>query len=218
MLPLAITTEDEARGCVAGITAHGAWIRPSPIPATWADDPGGPFRYRRWTRVAVAAHPGAARPEDRLLAGAPAPDGAVAAADFRALLTAVCADDVTTALAAPRSAGLVRARLLDLYARRHTRGRTFLRLVFDDDVGERFDWIVPETATRQACAPHIGDGTLDRGFAAAWLGERAEGEVFLALGLTLPTSREGRFAGCQPLVVGIHHLVRPASPRPGAGP
>jgi hypothetical protein len=206
-LPLVITLEDENWGCVAGIDSAGAWLRPSPIPARWADDPAGPFRYRVWSKLSVLPHPTSNRPEDRLLADPPTAVRAVDTFEYRNLLTAIADADVDTVFSGNRSVGLVRARIESIYARRHTRGRSFLRVVYDDDAGERFDWIVPEVATCKALAPHIREGVLDAHFAEAWLNEIKSSELFLAIGLTLPKQgASDRYGGCQPLVVGFHRL------------
>jgi hypothetical protein len=206
-LPLVITLEDENWGCVAGIDSTRAWLRPSPIPARWAGDPAGPFRYGVWSKLSVLPHPTSNRPEDRLIAEPPTPVRAVDTFEYRNLLTAIADPDVDTVFAGNRSVGLVRARIESIYARRHTRGRTLVRVVYDDDTGERFDWVVPEVATCRALAPHIHDGALDAHFAEAWLNEIKSSELFLAIGLTLPKQgASSRFGGCQPLVVGFHRL------------
>lgn len=218
-LPLVITLEDENWGCVAGIDSARAWMRPSPVPARWAGDPAGPFRYRVWSKLSVLPHPTSNRPEDRLIAEAPMPVRAVDTFEYRNLLTAIADPDVDTVFAGNRSVGLVRARIESIYARRHTRGRTLLRVVYDDATGERFDWVVPEVATCRALAPHIHDSVLDAHFAEAWLNEIKSSELFLAIGLTLPKQgSSSRFGGCQPLVVGFHRLEpSPDSAAEGAG-
>jgi hypothetical protein len=211
LLPLAITLEDEKWACVAGIDAERKWLRPSPIPSAWGRDPTGPFRYRAWTRVSLSRHPTSARPEDRAINGAPLADARIEEHHYRDLLLTATDPNVEAAFAGERSAGLVRANIEDIYARRHTRGRTFLRLIFHDGIGNRFDWIVPEVATNRALAPHIYDGAVDRKQAQAWLDGVNCGEVFLAVGLTLPNDHmPGRFRGCHPLVVGVHRLPSPA--------
>lgn len=215
LLPLAITTEDEDWGCVAGLDRSGRWLRPSPIPAAWARDPSGPFRYRYWTALYILPHPTSARPEDRAYRNPSAEGPVLDDTTYRSLLTKAADKNVATAFSGARTAGLVRARIEAIYARRHTRGRTFLRLAFQDADRQKFDWIVPEVATTKLFSGKVVDGTLDPTAAADWVAAANAVDVFLAIGLTLPNDRmPGIFRGCHPLVVGIHLLpFAPASCR-----
>ncbi|MFD7424404.1 hypothetical protein ACFV6M_28730 [Streptomyces californicus] len=77
---------------------------------------------------------------------------------------------------------------------RSTGGRTFLRLEFTDNTGERFDWIVRDVRLLDA-----GPGEI-----ALPVGPEAP-LLYAAVGLTHPNHRfPGRFRGCHPLVVGLH--------------
>jgi hypothetical protein len=209
MLPLAITAEDATTGCIAGIDSLGNWVRPQPIPLAFARDPQGPFRYGRWTQITARPQETAARPEDMALVGDPEPGPALPPDELAALIRTHSSATVDEGFAERRSAAIIPARIDDLHARRHTRGRVFLRLVFRDASGERFDWILPEVATVARFADaRRGDG-LDTARVSAWLDELAGADVHLAIGLTLASRPAGdRFKGCQPLAVGLHALPR----------
>jgi hypothetical protein len=212
MLPLAITLESDVEACVAGVDGSGAWIRPSPIPPRLVSGPDPAFAYRRRALLAVGAAPPPARPEDRSLLSAPRRGALVEEADHDRLLGAVADAGVEGGFEGGRSAALIAAEVRDIYARRHTRGRSFLRIVFTDATGDTFDWLCPELRTVQSLAPFISDGALDPAARRSWLDAHASARLFLAIGLTFPTrTYESRFGGCHPLVVGIH---RPGTPCP----
>lgn len=156
----------------------------------------------------MTPHPTSDRPEDRLIIGNPVLENLVGPIVYHKLLAAIADPDVCTAFAGIRSVGLIRARVEDIYARRHTGGRTFLRVIFKDSANERFDWIIAELATAEALG-HVRDtATLDHSRAELWLDQTAASEVFLAIGLTLPNRAfPGRFGGCHPLVVGVHRVA-----------
>lgn len=209
MLPLAITAEGATTGCIAGIDSLGNWVRPQPIPLASARDPHGPFRYGCWTQITVRPQETAPRPEDMALVCDPEPGPALHPEELAVLIRTHSSATVDDGFADRRSAAIIPARIDDLHARRHTRGRVFLSLVFCDAGGERFDWILPEVATAARFADaRQGDG-LDTARVSAWLEELAGADVHLAIGLTLASRPAGdRFKGCQPLVVGVHALPR----------
>jgi hypothetical protein len=87
----------------------------------------------------------------------------------------------------------------EVYLRRSTGGRIFVRCRFADGSGAGYDWIVPEIAFAARARELIHSGRPGTGDLAG-----AEA-VYLALGLTKPNGRlPGRFGGCHPLVVGVH--------------
>jgi len=214
MLPLAITAEDAITGCIAGIDSLGNWIRPQPIPLAFARDPQGPFRYGRWTQITVRPEETAPRPEDMALVCDPEPGPALPPDELAALIRTHSSATVDDGFADRRSAAIIPASIDNLLARRHTRGRVFLRLVFRDASGERFEWILPEVATVARFADaRQGDG-LNAARVSAWLEELDGADVHLAIGLTLASrTADDRFKGCQPLVVGVHALPREDLPR-----
>jgi len=190
LLPLAITMVDDRESCVGAVTADGRWVRPEPVPPAWVADNGtGRFRYWTWTEVtvgpAVVADP---RREVRaLLDCADRPGAATAPADRIDLLRRLADPSVEAALGqGHRSLGLVRAEVRDVYARRSTGGRVFLRCRFRDGTGAEHDWIVPEVASRRRARPHLDGAELDPDY-RAWLLARAE--VHLTPGLTRPNGR-----------------------------
>lgn len=211
-LPLAITLENETFGCVAGVDPAKTWLRLSPIPAAWARDQAGPLRYRVWSRLMAKPPPASQRPEDRCTDGMPVPDRIVEEAEYENLLATIADAQVGDAFSQGRTVGVIRAQIRDVYARRHTRGRLFLRMAFSDETGEIFDWVWPETSALRTFGPHICNWALEEDFAKGWLKETASAQVFLAIGLTLPKhDQTGRFGGCQPLVVGAHRVGFTAS-------
>lgn len=106
--------------------------------------------------------------------------------------------------------GLIRAEPRRVYARRATRGRLFARMVFADDTGEEFDWIVPEVATADALLGAAVAGELPDAMARRTLESLRANGLLLIVGLTRTNNRSPcRFRGCHPLVVGVH----PGSPR-----
>lgn len=213
LLPLAITAEDATKGCIAGIDSFGNWVRPQPIPLTWALDSEGPFRYGHWTTIEAVSETTAPRPEDMTLAGQPVRGAALPGEELAALVRAHSSATVDQGFMGARSAAVVPARVEDLYARRHTHGRVFLRLVFEDASGERFDWIMPEVATKARFATECDGDRLNASSVLTWLEDLAAFDVRLAIGLTLPSRPPtDRFKGCQPLVVGLHRLLLPADP------
>ncbi|NCP12237.1 MAG: hypothetical protein GW859_09875 [Sphingomonadales bacterium] len=205
LVPLAMTLPSASEACVAGIDDQGAWVRPSPVPAHWIAGPRPLFAYRRASTLRLGPPPrDGARPEDRALIGRPRLSRSLSLAAHRRLLDRAADGGVDAAFAGDRSAGLIRARLRDVYARRHTRGRFYLRLVFDDASGETFDWILPDIAAVGYFAEAVADGALAADARRCWL-DAHRGEAFLAIGLTLPTrAPDRRFRGCNPLVVGVH--------------
>ena len=204
LLPLAITGVDGHEACVGALDETGRWLRPEPvtIAEVTAADPA--YRYWHWTEASLGPSTcDDARPEDRALLAPPRPGPpAVPAADRAALLDGHADTDVQAAIGdAHRSLGLVRADVREVYLRRSTGGRTFVRCRFTDGTGAEHDWIVPEIAfaARARELIHSGRSGTD-GLAGA-------GAVYLALGLTKPNDRfPGRFGGCHPLVVGVHPL------------
>lgn len=214
ILPLAITSEDAITRCVAGLDLLGNWVRPQPIPLSSVESPNGAFGYDHWSEILVRDAPSARRPEDVQLAAEPRRGDAVAMASRAVLVRRHRAETVDAAFADGRSAAVVSATAEHIYARLHTRGRVFLRLVFRDATGERFDWILPEIATNaRFLGARVGDG-IDSGAVAAFLDELAAADLHLAIGLTLAASpSHDRFRGCHPLVVGVHALPIPSTPR-----
>jgi hypothetical protein len=214
LLPLAITVENENWGCVAGIDSGRRWLRPSPIPSDWVRNAGSAFHYKVWSRLTISPHPTSNRLEDRLIEGTPVSENLIETVVYHKLLATIADPDVCAAFAGARSVGLIRARVEEIYARPHTRGRTLLRIIFKDSANERYDWIIPEVATAEALAPYIRNAaTLDPNQAKLWLDQMEASEVFLAIGLTLPNNRlPGRFGGCHPLIVGIHRFQSQSIP------
>lgn len=222
LLPLAITRVDEEEACVGAVTATGEWVRPEPVHTAEVADPAtAPFRYWHWTRARLAppvvADP---RPEDRALAGPPRLDerSTVPAGERPALLGKHCDASVEAVFeGARRSLALVRAEIEDLYVRRATGGRTFLRCGFRDPTGAAYDWIVPDIGFGALVWPHVTRQRIDPPVRARLLGALTRSEVYLTLGLTRPNNRfPGRFGGCHPLVVGVHSTdpaLRPAAER-----
>ncbi len=195
-VPLAVTLDGAGGACVAGVTAEGRWLRPEPVTAAQVAGPDPVYAVHHPVRLPLGPATGdGARPEDRAAAGAPRRAGPPAEPARRAALLAAVADpDVATAFAGGRSAGLVAVRPLGYRHQRSTGGRTFLRLEFTDNTGERFDWIVRDVRLLDA-GP--GEIALPAGPEAPLL--------YAAVGLTHPNHRfPGRFRGCHPLVVGLH--------------
>ncbi|HEX3763100.1 MAG TPA: hypothetical protein VHW23_30595 [Kofleriaceae bacterium] len=200
--PLAITRADDREGCVGAVTSEGQWFRPQPVTADDVDPDRGIYRYGRWYEAdVVPAFDADARPEDHQLVGPVRELAGGAALAWPALVRPSIAD----ALDDDRSLGLVRARIVQLYARRSLGKKTFLRAVFCDDTGERYDWIVPEVAFGQLAWPHVADTVLAPGWAADLVGFLARAQTYVTVGLTRPNGRfPGKFRGCHPLVVGLH--------------
>lgn len=195
-VPLAVTLDGAGGACVAGVTAEGRWLRPEPVTAAQVAGPDPVYAVHHPVRLPLGPATGdGARPEDRAAGGAPRRAGPPAEPARRAALLAAVADpDVATAFAGGRSAGLVAVRPLGYRHQRSTGGRTFLRLEFTDNTGERFDWIVRDVRLLDA-GP--GEIALPAGPEAPLL--------YAAVGLTHPNHRfPGRFRGCHPLVVGLH--------------
>ena len=149
LLPLAITGVDGHEACVGALDETGRWLRPEPvtIAEVTAADPA--YRYWHWTEASLGPSTcDDARPEDRALLAPPRPGPpAVPAADRAALLDGHADTDVQAAIGdAHRSLGLVRADVREVYLRRSTGGRTFVRCRFTDGTGAEHDWIVPEIA------------------------------------------------------------------------
>lgn len=211
LLPLAITLVDDREACVGAVTADGRWVRPEPIAPAWVTGSAiDRFRYWRWTEVTIGPPVVAApRPEDRaLLDCAHRPEAGVSPAERAELLRRLADPSADSALGdARRSLALVRAEIQDLYARRSTGGRVFLRCRFRDGSGAEHDWIVPEVASGLRARPHLVGARLDPGFQAQLVADLAGASVYLALGLTRPNGRfPGRYGGCHPLVVGVHRV------------
>lgn len=219
LLPLAITKVDDHEACVGAVTPDGTWVRPEPVAfQDVADAQASPFRYWWWTTVTlgppVVADP---RPEDRCLHGQPLlaePVEPSSRADLLARLADSAVEEVFES--ARRSLGLLVATVGDVYPKRSTRGRMFLRCAFTDPTGEEYDWIVPDIAFGERVWPHVdATGRLDPDFHDDLLAELRQSRVYLTIGLTKPNGRfPGRFGGCHPLVVGVHQV---SADLPGQG-
>ncbi len=222
LLPLAITRVDDHEACVGAVTAHDAWVRPEPVEVREVVDPAtASFRYWQWAEVELGPPVvGDPRPEDRALHGRPQPQaragGAFGAPQRRGLLRRLADTDVESVFdAAHRSLGLVQAEVRDVYTKRSTGGRAFLRCRFCDPTGREYDWIVPEIVFGERAWPHVRAGRLDPEWRDELLADLGRCETYLTIGLTKPNGRfPGRFGGCHPLVVGVHPVPRDGDQAP----
>lgn len=204
LLPVAITRVEGGGGCVAARTRDGSWIRPRPVSEDQVTGVGARYLYGRWTEVDLGEHLVNERIEDRPVRSVPELRGVVDRTEWRAAIVAACDSSVANAFSSGRTAGMVKVQVDEIYARRHLRGRWFVRMKFTDGQGEHYDWIVPEVRMVDLVAPMIAAGQLPTAFAQQLRGVLS-GDVFLAIGLTLPNDRmPGQFGGCHPLVVGVH--------------
>lgn len=206
-LPLAITRSGLDHACVGAISDAGRWVRPQPIALTQVSGPHASFAYEVWHEAAlVPAQAHDRRPEDHDLVSANIQQHDTLSRDARlALLRRVCDADVSAAISGERSLGLVRARVQQVCVRRATGGRRFLRMAFEDQARESYDWIVPELRFADAAAPHFHGDDLDSAWAGRLVDVLCSVETYLTVGLTKPNHRfPGKFRGCHPLVVGVH--------------
>lgn len=207
ILPMAITKADETHACVGALTADGTWVRPEPVTLDRVTGSASTWRYQHWTR-AVLAPPTVddPRPEDRALQDGPELAGPWPASRCREFADRYVDATVYGALSGYRSLGMVYARLHRVYVKRATRGREFVRFVFSDATGEKFDWIVPDIAISVPLRAQVQDGQLPGPVAERTCEVlQQHGPLLLALGLTRPNNRfPGKFRGCHPLVVGVH--------------
>lgn len=198
LLPLGITRVSDTEVCAAGVTPDGRWLRPEGLDPDLVGGPASPFRFDTWSTVRLAL-PDAPdrRPEDRLLLAAEAGEP-IDGPERAALLDSTCSASVTAAVdGVTRTAGLVRARVGGLRVRRTIGGRTILVASFTDEAGDRWDLGVLDVRAHALCGD---DDAADRLLAAL-----AGVTTYLTISLTKPEERVSRrFAGCFPLVGGIH--------------
>jgi len=204
ILPFAITRISADEGCVAGITPEGEWVRPKPIRSADIEGSDAPFVYKSWTefsegKLAISEHA-----EDIALTGTPRRTIRIDDDSFKKYLFDASSASVQAGFEGVRSAAVIRARILNVYVRRHLRGRLLLRIVFSDETGASFDFITPEIRFNDFVLPHRVNDELDPDFVSDTL-SRFGAETFLSIGLTAPNGLfPDRFRGCHPLVVGIH--------------
>jgi hypothetical protein len=206
LLPLAITRVDDGEACVGAVDETGRWLRPEPVLPAHVTGAEPVFRYWHWTELRLGpSTTDGARVEDRAMVSAPVLDtgSEVPAARRRELLTPLLGSDVASTVGSGRrSLGLIRAEIRDVYLRRSTGGRTFVRCRFADGAGAEHDWIVPEIAFGARVWSLVRAGGISESGLVDRLGRS---EVYLTLGLTMPNNRfPGQFGGCHPLVVGVH--------------
>lgn len=200
--PLAITRVDEQSGCVAGLTEQGLWIRPQPVSLNALVKPPYQFCYEKIVTLTLnKKNNDNTRTEDYTLIDIAATNQQKTKFNSvikQALIERFLDLNVTTAFTKLRSVGIIRATIHDLYYKRATGGRTFLRMKFSDITGKIYDWIVPEInlnhAVKQSSSPNELVDRLSK-----------LPHIYLTIGLTLPNNRfPGKFRGCHPLVVGLH--------------
>jgi len=208
-LPLAITQADDRHSCVGAITDAGWWVRPEPVTLTEVESPNSPYRYFYWTVAALESSSSLdARPEDRdiqreegeLRRLSPLPES-----DRLPFLLNHLDKNVGTAFTNERSLGLVEVSVHNIYLKRSTGGRNFIRAEFSDTSGSIYDWIIPEIAFGRTVRTHICEGNIETKYALCLISAFKEARTFFTVGLTKPNFRfPGQFRGCNPLVVGIH--------------
>jgi len=167
-------------------------------------DPGRPtYRYDRRVPLSLGPAPADARPEDRCLIACHQPAVPVGLEERRQILARMAAESADAVFSEGRTAGCIPAEVEAVYARRHTGGRSYVRMRFRDPTGEVFDWVVPEVRLTDAVA---AAGGLDMTAAAAErLRAAFDGEAYLVIGLGDRNDRmPGRYDGRHPLVVGAH--------------
>lgn len=206
-LPLAITRSDEQHGCVGAVTSNGKWFRPQPVFAHDVDGPLALYQYGSWYEADFSpATDLDARSEDHELEGPVSRVGrGPAGDDLRQFLGSLAEPRAISVLDGVRSLMLTRARVHTLYLKRSTGRRLFLRCVFSDGAGERFDWIIPEVALGHVARRSATEDALDPTWTTRFIEFANDVGVYLTLALTKPNQRfPGKFGGCHPLVVGLH--------------
>lgn len=201
ILPLAITVgNDEV--CVAGVSEDLTWIRPMTPTLEEISGDRPVFAYDQWSLLILKGRPSNARVEDWSYASA-REDGLVNAEDRCALFTRASRECVAAAFEDERTAGLIEARVIEIYLRQHTGGRQYLRIRFEDRAGERYDWVCPERRlTRLLRPPGADDINTER---KARLNRLFEDKTWLAIGLGDKNDRfPGIFDGRHPLCTGLH--------------
>ncbi len=208
--PLAITRSDNTYGCVGSVTQSGQWIRPIPILASTLEQEHSIFKYFNWTQIQVdISHEPDARLEDRQLINTEKiSDRIICDHDRLCLFDSILKNNVDDVFNDSVSLGLIRAQIKNLYIKRSTGRRLFIRCVFEDTSGENYDWIVPEIQLGKIVWPYVEkDESLNNDVLDSLLNRFSRTQVYLTLGLTTPNNRfPGRFRGCHPLVVGIHTI------------
>lgn len=210
-LPLAITQSEDG-SCVAGLGDDGKWYRPEPISLEQVSGETAAFSYDHWRLLRLGPKETSAPPENRaLVAFDPALPRPARAKQRLDMLAQMASPSVYSAFADGQSLGCIRATVHDIYFRRHTGGRRFLRIVFSDPAGERFDWVLPELAMNQRWAAEGGldvpDDRRDRLLTSMGT------DAYLTLALGDKNDRfPGKYDGRHPLVVGVHPVTRHQAP------
>ncbi len=202
ILPLAVTMSDDKNACVAGINKHKDWIRPGPIDCEHIEN--ALYSYQYWNQLTLIKDDSiSARPEDHIIKSVSEDNHEAVTEKSKLQLIKVIEDDCAIdSFSKNRSVGIINVNVHNLYWKRSTGGRRFLRLCFTDSTLESFDWIVPEL--------RIGEYAdqfkiKESNEITPLLQNLKSTEVYLTIGLTKPNNRfPGKFRGCHPLIVGVH--------------
>lgn len=204
-LPLALTlTENGA--CAAGLGEDGTWYRPEPVSKSLINGGATVLSYDTWRQVRLGPLAKPAPPENHRFLGFDSPREKFAPPEQRLeLLGQVAHPSVADLFDGDQTLGCIRANIDDIYSRRHTGGRSFLRLVFSDVTGAQFDWVLPEHRVTQKwkAASEMQASTLVQPELLQGTGQ----DAYLTLALGDRNNRfPGKYDGRHPLVVGVHSI------------
>lgn len=208
--PLAITDIDEVHVCVCGIKEDGTWIRPEPLFQSDLDPSNGPyFRYGCLTELYTS--PSTAeekRQEDRDIIRSMQIriSDPLSNEEWRNLIVKNLDLTLDSIFSKGRSAGLLKVTVNEISYGRNLGGGKKVRLIFQDESGASYNFILADRRYKQFVLQHLDDnGELAPQVKQELLSFFPQDNTYFSVGLTRKTSPfPGPYNGCHPLVVGVH--------------